>query len=109
MIDAAERHVHNNDAISRPKTLRSFKNNGLRIIFVLLSDPKLVAAPYRALAHLSGASLGTVHGVLAELQTIGYIAGAPSRLPPPARASDHLRAFRPVEPRDPATVPSRVR
>jgi len=61
------------DATSSPRTLRAFKNNGLRIIFALLCDPKLVASPYREIAHLSGTSLGTVHGVLNELHAMGYL------------------------------------
>ena len=62
-----------NGTISTRGVLRSFKNNGLRIIFVLLCDPALAASPYREIAHLSGTSLGTVHGVLTELQEIGYL------------------------------------
>lgn len=61
--------------VSKHGALRSFRNNGLRIIFVLLCDPSLAASPYREIAQLSGTSLGTVHGVLTELQEIGYLSG----------------------------------
>lgn len=62
-----------NDDTSTRAVLRSFKNNGLRVVFVLLCVPKLVAAPYRDIAQASGTSLGTVHGVLTELQELGYV------------------------------------
>jgi len=63
------------DVVSAPKTMRLFKNSGLRIIFVLLCDPKLAALPYREIAHFSGTSLGTVHAVFAELEASGYLSG----------------------------------
>jgi len=62
-------------AMASPKTLRAFKNHGLRVIFALLCDPKLAASPYREIAHLSGTSLGTVHAVFTELHAMSYIAG----------------------------------
>ena len=62
-----------NAASAATTVLRSFKNNGLRVVFVLLCVPELVASPYREIAESSGTSLGTVQGVLAELHEIGFV------------------------------------
>jgi hypothetical protein len=60
--------------------MRAFKSSGLKVIFTLLADPELITAPYREIARASGVSLGTVHWVLAELETAGYAATDPRRL-----------------------------
>lgn len=65
---------------SRPKNhlatenLRSFQPSGLKIIFALLSLPKLVNSPYRKIAELSGVSHGSVGWVMAELPKLGFLA-----------------------------------
>jgi hypothetical protein len=60
--------------------LRAFKPSGLKVVFALLADPDLVAAPYREMARASGVSLGTIHWVLNELEVAGYATTAPRRL-----------------------------
>ncbi len=60
--------------------LRAFKQSGLKVVFALLADPDLVAAPYREIAQASGVSVGTVHWVLNELETAGYTTTDPRRL-----------------------------
>lgn len=62
------------------KPLRAFKSSGLKVIFALLADPDLVAAPYRDIGRASGVSLGTVQWVLAELETAGYVTIKPRQL-----------------------------
>lgn len=53
---------------------RALTPAGLRIIFALLSVPDLVAASYREIAKAAGVALGTVGGVLADLEERGYLA-----------------------------------
>jgi hypothetical protein len=60
--------------------LRAFKASGLKVVFALLADPDLVAAPFRDIARVGGVSLGTVHWVLSELETAGYVTTDPRRL-----------------------------
>jgi hypothetical protein len=55
------------------RPLRAFKPSGLRVLFALLCDPGVIAAPYRDIAHRSGASLGTVQWVVKELERAGYV------------------------------------
>lgn len=56
------------------RPLRAFKQGGLKILFTLLSDPEMAAAPYREIAMASVTSVGTVHWVLKELEEAGYVA-----------------------------------
>ncbi|WP_433371743.1 type IV toxin-antitoxin system AbiEi family antitoxin [Actinoplanes sp. CA-142083] len=62
------------------KPLRAFKSSGLKVIFTLLADPDLIAAPYREISQAGGVSLGTVQWVLAELENAGYATLKPRRL-----------------------------
>jgi len=55
------------------RPLRAFKSSGLKVLFALLSEPNIVAAPYRDIAQFSGTSLGTVQWVLKELEGGGYV------------------------------------
>ena len=50
----------------QPKRL--FKPSGLRIIFALLNDPKMLNRPYRDIAKEAGIALGTVGWVLNDLK-----------------------------------------
>lgn len=52
--------------IERPKRL--FKPSGLRIIFALLNDPKMMNRPYRDIAKEAGVALGTVGWVMNDLK-----------------------------------------
>ncbi|RSN55946.1 hypothetical protein DMH01_29445 [Amycolatopsis sp. WAC 04182] len=51
----------------------AFGRAGLQVMFVLLSWPETAAVPYRRLAEMSGASLGTVKTVVDELTRAGYL------------------------------------
>jgi len=53
---------------------RAFQPGGLRVLFALLCHPEWADAPYRQLAGHAGVAHGTVGGVMAELETLGYIA-----------------------------------
>jgi len=46
---------------------------GVRVVFALLCRPQLVQANYRELALAAGAALGTVGGVLDDLQARGFL------------------------------------
>lgn len=46
---------------------------GLMVVFVLLCDAELAAAPYREIAAASGASLGSVQGAMADLERDGFV------------------------------------
>jgi len=50
----------------QPKRL--FKPSGLRIIFALLNDPKMLNRPYRDIAKEAGIALGTVGWVMNDLK-----------------------------------------
>ena len=53
--------------------LRAFKSSGLRVLFILLSEPNGADLPYREVARASGSSLGTVQWVMKELEQLGYV------------------------------------
>lgn len=54
-------------------TGRAFHGGGLRIIFVLLCQPNLLNATYREIAHAAGVALGTVVGVMKDLEMQRYV------------------------------------
>lgn len=54
-------------------TGRAFHGGGLRIIFVLLCQPELLTANYREIAHAAGVALGTVAGVMKDLERQRYV------------------------------------
>jgi hypothetical protein len=56
------------------RPLRAFRNKGLRILFVLLVNPRIRSGSYRDIAYASGASIGTVHWVMKELEGTGFVA-----------------------------------
>jgi hypothetical protein len=47
--------------------------NGLKVLFALLCDPALAAAPQRTLAAAAQVALGAVPGVLKDLQAAGHL------------------------------------
>jgi hypothetical protein len=53
--------------------LRAFQPSGLRVLFVLLSEPDLIRRGYRDIAMCSSMSLGTVQLVLKELEQAGHL------------------------------------
>jgi hypothetical protein len=46
---------------------------GLKVTFVLLCDPELANAPYRAIAAAAGVALGAIPAVLADMQHTGHL------------------------------------
>lgn len=52
---------------------RAFRPKGLRVVFALLCRPGLLDASYRQIAGRSGVALGTVTGVMSDLERLGYI------------------------------------
>lgn len=52
---------------------RAFATAGLKVIFALLSNPTLIAAPYRTIATAADVALGVVPAVLKDLQQLGYV------------------------------------
>jgi hypothetical protein len=53
---------------------RAFATTGLKVVFTFLCNPDLVNAPYREIAELADAAIGTVGWVLNDLKTDQYIA-----------------------------------
>lgn len=53
--------------------VRAFSGEGLKVIFVLLVDSKLVSEPYRRLAELSAVSHGVVQYTMNDLVRLGYV------------------------------------
>jgi hypothetical protein len=47
---------------------RGFSNNRLKVLFALIREPQLAAAPYRTIAAAANVALGSLPAVLAELQ-----------------------------------------
>lgn len=52
---------------------RAFQPTGLRVIFALLREPRLVEQDYRTLAAEADVALGTVGWVMRDLQQEGYL------------------------------------
>lgn len=61
---------------------RTFTVNGLKVLFVLLCEPELAAAPHRTIAAAAGVALGAIPAVLKDLQDAGHllVAGKNRRL-----------------------------
>jgi hypothetical protein len=55
-------------------TYRAFTTAGLKIVFALLNNPDLAAAPYREIAKAARVALGTVGEVLRDLEERGHLA-----------------------------------
>ena len=52
---------------------RALAPAGLKIIFALLTHPKIAGAPYREIAKVALVGLGTVGDVLADLEERGHL------------------------------------
>jgi hypothetical protein len=79
---------------------RALTPAGLRIVFALLNDPDLAAAPYRKIAKAAGVALGTVGDVLTDLERRGYLAPekpGPRRLLAPERLQDEWVTHYPIK------------
>lgn len=55
------------------KARPAFAASGLKVLFALICDPPLVAAPHRAIAAAAGVALGAVPGVVADLRQAGHL------------------------------------
>lgn len=55
------------------RPVRVFRATGLRIVFALLCQPELVAAPYREIAEQAGVALGSVNIAIKELEQLGFL------------------------------------
>jgi hypothetical protein len=87
---------------ARAPTARTFTANGLKVLFALLCDPALAAAPHRTIAAAAGVALGAVPAVLRDLQAGGHVlvAGKNRRLNATKRLLDewalaYARVLRP--------------
>lgn len=52
---------------------RAFQKAGLKTIYALLEDPKLIASPYRTIAKVAGVSRGAVSYVVGDLEQLGHV------------------------------------
>ena len=62
------------NTLRRNKPMRALSSTGLRVVFQLLVRPEALAMTVRELAALSGASIGSVSGVIADLKAQGFLA-----------------------------------
>lgn len=60
-------------AQARTRTAKTFTANGLKVLFALLCDPALAAAPHRTIAAAAGVALGAVPAVLGDLKEAGHV------------------------------------
>lgn len=54
-------------------TGKSLTPVGLKVLFLLLSYPEFISAPFRVIARASGVSLGSVAATIADLEKRGYL------------------------------------
>ena len=59
---------------------RAFSPTGLKLLFLLLTEPEALNWSYRDLAQYSGVSLGSVGYIMADLQKSGYLIDADGKL-----------------------------
>ena len=52
---------------------RAFQPTGLQVVFALLCNPGLEAEPFRKIADMANAALGTVGWVIQDLKQMGYL------------------------------------
>ena len=52
---------------------RAFQPAGIKVVYALMRDPELAAAPYRDIADATGVALGTVGWVINDLKQGGYL------------------------------------
>lgn len=53
---------------------RAFRQAGIRLVFCLLSEPRLLSVNYREMASAASIALGGVPAILESLETLGFIA-----------------------------------
>lgn len=59
--------------LRKSEPIRAFKGEGLKVIFILLLEPKLIERPFRELAKLANVSLGVVQYTFRDLERIGFL------------------------------------
>jgi hypothetical protein len=62
------------DALRRSKPMRALSGTGLRVVFPLLARPGALALTVRDLSALTGVSVGSVSGAIADLKAQGFLA-----------------------------------
>nr|WP_277626313.1 type IV toxin-antitoxin system AbiEi family antitoxin [Arsenicicoccus piscis] len=80
--------VHRAAGEARPS--RAFGRSGLKVLFVLLTQRPLLAAPLRQISHQAQVSLGTAQAVLSDLVEEGHVRDRPDgrQLTDPSRLSE---------------------
>jgi len=65
--------------LPKVKQTRAFQEAGLKLIFVLLNDPKVVNKTYREIAKMANLSLASVGYVMKELEETTFILSTPQK------------------------------
>jgi len=52
---------------------RAFQPTGIKLLFGLICQPELAAAPYREIADKTGTALGTINWVMRDLRELGFL------------------------------------
>ena len=61
------------DKYPKERPTRAFQPTGLQVVFVLLCNPGLEKEPFRQIAEVANAALGTVGWVMGDLRNMGYL------------------------------------
>ncbi len=88
------------DQARRAPAFRALTPAGLKLVFALLHEPEMAAAPYRDIAAATGLALGTVANVMADLEARGHLAPehpGPRRLLTPERLQDEWVTHYPIK------------
>ncbi len=71
------KNTHKTEISNQPKETqthgRAFMPSGLKVVYAFIQSPKLIDAPYREIANISGVALGTVGWVINDLKLGGYL------------------------------------
>lgn len=59
--------------LRKSEPIRAFKGEGLKVIFTLLLEPKLIESPFREIARLADTSLGVVQYTVHDLERVGFL------------------------------------
>ena len=59
--------------VTGDRTPRAFQPTGIKLLFGLICQPELAAAPYREIADKTGTALGTINWVMRDLQELKYL------------------------------------
>jgi hypothetical protein len=61
------------DKYPKERPTRAFQPTGLQVVFALLCNPGLEKEPFRQIAEVANAALGTVGWVMGDLKNMGYL------------------------------------